>query len=191
MTAEYARMKVAGPLIYGGVVAAVTIAKVAISLATNDGWGLLSAGAGVVTSIPKYGEISAKFTKGAKWLKQESDLQWLNMIGATATEEYQVTILQDPCGTSMIDNPDCLDPLQEVTVTRTRVITLPNDALVPVYSQANPREPNWKPGTASPQFLNLEVRSANHFSQANHPSVKTQLNSVFDRPDPTFRILPK
>jgi hypothetical protein len=94
--------------------------------------------------------ISAKtFTKGAKWLKQESDLQWLNMIGVTATEEYQVTILQDPCGTTMIDNPDCTDPLQEVTVTRTRVITLPNDALVPVYSQANPREPNWEPSSTT------------------------------------------
>ena len=183
--AEYERMSVAGPLIYGGVVAAITAAKIAIALASPipDGWGLLSAGAGVITSIPKYGEISAKFTKGAKWLKQESDFQWLNMIGATATEEYQVTVLQDPCGTSMIDNPDCLDPLQEVTVTRTRVITLPNDALVPVYSQANPREPNWKPSSttgSNDTELNLQIRNANHFSQANHPNVKSQLNVVFD-----------
>ena len=113
------------------------------------------------------------------------------MIGATTTEEYQVTILQDPCGTTLLDNPDCLDPLQEVTVTRTRVITLPNDALVPVYSQANPREAAWKPGQPQPSQLNLEVRGANHFSQANHPSVKAQLNDVFDRSNPAFRVLRK
>ena len=112
------------------------------------------------------------------------------MIGATTTEEYQVTILQDPCGTSLLDNPDCLDPLQEVTVTRTRVITLPNDALVPVYSQANPREAAWKPGQTTSN-LNLEVKGANHFSQANHPSVRRGLNDIFDSRGPAFQVNPK
>jgi hypothetical protein len=183
-TAEYARMKTEGPLIYGGVVAAVTAIKVAISIATKDPWGIASAAYGVVSSMPKYFEISEKFGKGEKWLKQEADFGWSEVIGAYRDEEYQVTVLRDPCGTTLISNPDCDSPLEEVTVTRTRRIITPSDGIVRVESQRNPREANWTPAaTANANTdteLNLEVKGANHFSQANHPQVRRQLNRVFN-----------
>jgi preprotein translocase subunit SecD len=49
-----------------------------------------------------------------------------------------------------------------------------------VESQRNPREANWTPGQTAPSDFNLEVKGANHFSQANHPEMRKQLNTVFD-----------
>ena len=117
--------------------------------------------------------------QGEKWLKQEADFGWAEVIGAYRDEEYQVPILQDPCGTSLINNPDCDLPLQEVLVTRTRRVYTPNDGLVRIESQRNPREPNWTPAITNSE-LNLEVKGANHFSQANHPNVRRELDRLFD-----------
>lgn len=73
MVAEYERMKTAGPIIFDAVVAAVTAIKVAVSIATQDPFGLASAGYGVIASVPKYFEISQKFEKGEKWLKDRKN----------------------------------------------------------------------------------------------------------------------
>ena len=64
------------------------------------------------------------------------------------------------------------------TYTATRRIYEDSDALVPLASQRNPREPNWTPAITNSE-LNLEVKGANHFSQANHPEVRKKLNAVF------------
>ena len=74
---------------------------------------------------------------------------------------------------------DCNEEPYYTTYTATRRIYEDSDALVPLASQRNPREPNWTPATINSE-LNLEVRGANHFSQANHPSVRRQLNAVFN-----------
>ena len=74
---------------------------------------------------------------------------------------------------------DCNDEPYFEDFTATRRIYEDSDALVPLASQRNPREPNWTPANTTSQ-LNLEVRGANHFSQANHPSVRRQLDAVFD-----------
>jgi hypothetical protein len=65
----------------------------------------------------------------------------------------------------------------------TRRIYEDSDALVPVASQRNPREPNWVPSSTTGNNdteLNLQVRGANHFSQSNHPEMRRQLNAVFN-----------
>lgn len=56
--------------------------------------------------------------------------------------------------------------------------------IVSTDTQESPQERNWRcsnlPDANTPSGLNLEAHKVNHFSQANHPSVRRQLNGVFN-----------
>lgn len=72
---------------------------------------------------------------------------------------------------------DCNDEPYFEDFTATLRIYEDSDALVPLASQMNPREATWKPGQTTSN-LNLEVNKVDHFSQANHPTVRRQIEAT-------------
>jgi hypothetical protein len=50
---------------------------------------------------------SQKFEKGEKWLKQEADMGWVEVIGSYTDATVTATRRVDPCRQTMRDAPDC------------------------------------------------------------------------------------
>lgn len=63
------------------------------------------------------------------------------------------------------------------TVAVPWTIILPNDGIVPSTTQESPQERNWRSGS-SVSGLNLEANKVDHFSQANHPTIKRQIEAT-------------
>jgi hypothetical protein len=176
---SYATSKTSAPITFAAIAATIGVLKIIKGIGPPpDPWSFISGLYGIFTSIPKVDEISKKYEKGEKWLKEEANTGWLETIEAYRDETFTGRRRVDPCRQSNRFDPDCdAEPYYE-DYTATRRIYEDSDALVPVASQRNPREPNWTPG--QPSELNLQVDGANHFSQANHPRVRQALNSVYN-----------
>jgi hypothetical protein len=77
---------------------------------------------------------------------------------------------------------DLPDPLPNgdyprVDVQITYPIRLPNDGIVPASTQESPQERNWRSGS-TPSGLNLEANKVDHFSEANHPTIRRQIEAT-------------
>jgi hypothetical protein len=64
-----------------------------------------------------------------------------------------------------------------VDVQITVPVYLPHDGILGTQTQESPQERNWT-GGSTPSGLNLEANKVDHFSQANHPTVRRQIEAT-------------
>ncbi len=125
-------------------------------------------------------EIKASFEKGSKWVKNEADTHWAVVIGATKDTTVTVSRIAWPNpAIKELPEPDPNGDYPRVDVQITYPIRLPNDGIVGANTQESPLERNWRFGSGT-SGLNLDANKVDHFSQANHPTVKLQLQKTMD-----------
>ena len=133
---------------------------------------------GMVQAVESGDEIKASFEKGSKWVKNEADDNWTFVIGATKDTTVTASRIAWP-NPAIKELPDPLPNGDYPTVTFqiTYPIRLPNDGIVGANTQESPQERNWRSGSTT-SGLNLEANKVDHFSQANHPTVRRQIEAT-------------
>jgi hypothetical protein len=123
-------------------------------------------------------EIAAGFEKATKWFKDEADFQWGLAIGSYREETRTVSRIAWP-NPAIKDLPDPLPSgdYPRVDVQITVPVYLPHDGILGTQTQESPQERNWT-GGSTPSGLNLEANKVDHFSQANHPTVRRQIEAT-------------
>ena len=64
-----------------------------------------------------------------------------------------------------------------VEVEVKRLVRVPNDGILSTDTQLSPQEQSWN-GRSSTTGLNLEANKVDHFSQANHPTIRRQIEAT-------------
>jgi len=156
--------------------------KLAQSTASGGLAGLIVGGVfGIIGMVQADGagdEIKASFEKGSKWVKNEADLHWAYVIGATKDTTVTVSRIAWP-NPAIKELPDPLPSgdYPRVDVQITYPLYLPHDGIVPASTQESPQERGWRRGSTV-SGLNLEANKVDHFSEANHPTVKRQIEAT-------------
>ena len=138
---------------------------------------------GMIQAHESAREIESAFLAGEQWCAPNGagDLGWLSLIGAY--KEVIGTELRPvlPSGSSQLTDleTDADGNIRLVEVEVKRLVRVPNDGILSTDTQLSPQEQAWN-GRSSTTGLNLEANKVDHFSQANHPTVRRQIERTLD-----------
>ena len=138
---------------------------------------------GMIMAHESAREIQDAFLAGEQWCAPNGvgDWGWLNLIGAL--KEVTVTELRPvlPPGSSQLTDfeTDIDGNIRMVEVEVKRFVRVPNDGIVSTDTQESPQEKGWNGGSTT-SGLNLEANKVDHFSEANHPTVRRQIERTLD-----------